>query len=322
MTIENKFPLRLDLQAFADGDEIEVPEDNIEDNPNDTIDGETELFEALKSLADSDDDEIEDDEIEDDETDEPDDKADDETEDDLEENPDEEDDQEGDSDEEKGRKREQSKEENAKFAAQRRQKELDDKVQAELDRLKSESPEFKLAKQLSEMYGAEPEVILNQMKEAALEKEAADRNVPIELLRERQEERQRLESVEAELNQLRFTQWESRIEAESTTLQSKYTMLDKSDMDAAVDYILNTVQNVDLPLEQAVYALHGQKIIESLSNAKVQEDLAKQSGRKKKTPLSPNNGKPSDQTKSLTADEKYIAKQLGMSTDDYLKYKS
>lgn len=279
------------------------------------LDGEAELFEALEALRTGETDPEEDEElneVEDDEE-EPADEDEEEVEDEEEE--------EKPVVEEKPSKK-QSKEDNAKFAAKRRQEELDKKVQEELDRLKTESPEFKLAKQLSEMYGVPADQLVEQMKEAALKKEAQERNLPIELLRERQAERDRLQSVENELNALRYQQWQGRIESESQTLQTKYPMLEQADMDAAVDYILHTAKNVDLPLEQAVYALHGQKIIESMTTAKVQDKLATDSGRKKRTPLAPNKGTTASSAKSLTAEEKAIAKAFGMSDADYHKYKA
>lgn len=217
-------------------------------------------------------------------------------------------------------KKAQSKEENAKFAAQRRQKEMEEKVQAEIEKLKQQSPEFALAKQLSDMYGTTPDEILKQMKEAQLQKEAQEKNVPVELLKERQADHERMEALEQELNQIRFQSWQTQIKADGDRLMNEYKVLTQEDIDAATNYILNVARNVNLPLEDAVYAVHGKKIIDSLANAKVQDKLADESGRKKKTPPAPNNGKPS-KVVSATAEEKYIAKQMGISIEDYLKYK-
>ena len=102
-------------------------------------------------------------------------------------------------------------------------------------------------------------------------------------------------------------------------MKQEYSFLTDDDIQEAVDYILNVAQNVDLPLEHAVFAVHGKKIAEALANAKLQEQLAADSGRKK-TPVTPKSGKTS-QTRTATAEERYIAKQLGMSVDEYLKYK-
>lgn len=298
--------LKWNLQFFAD-----------EDN-NTELSGEEELAAAIRSLLDSENEE----EIEEEETDvSPDAEEETEIEETETEIEEEELEEETEStEEEKGRKREQSKEENARFAAQRRQKELDDKLQAELEKVRNESPEFQLAKQLSEMYGTTPDVILQQMKEEALKQRAEKTGVPIEYLKEQQVQSDKVTALEQELNNLRFQGWQNQIKADTENLKGQYPMLTQEDFDKATDYILNVAKNVNLPLEDAVYAVHGRKIIENLSNAKVQEDLAKQSGRSKKTPPSPNNGKPS-KVVSLTAEERYVAKQMGISEEDYLKYK-
>jgi hypothetical protein len=73
-----------------------------------------------------------------------------------------------DEDDEEDEPKVQSKEDNAKFAAQRRQQELEARVQAELDKLKAESPEFKLAQQLSKQFGKSPEEIMAEMQEEDL----------------------------------------------------------------------------------------------------------------------------------------------------------
>jgi hypothetical protein len=97
--------------------------------------------------------------------------------------------------------------------------------------------------------------------------------------------------------------------------------LTHEDIDSATDYILNVAKNVELPLEDAVFAVHGRKIVEGLAKGKVQDELANASGRKKKTPLPPKNGK---QTKviTLSADEQAIARAFGMTDEEYNKYKS
>lgn len=295
-----------------DGEGYELDNETHEDN-DDELSGDEELLKALQSLKDE---ENEDDEDADDDEDS---DEDDDSEDDEDDSEDDEEDQE-DEDEEEQPKKKQSKEDNAKFAAQRRQQELEKKVQAELERLKNESPEFQLAKSLSDMYGRPAEEIMAEMKEAQLKAEAKQKGLPLELLRERQADRDKMQTLENELNQLKFQNWQTKIKADTESLKSQYTMLTDEDFDGAIDYILNTVRNVDLPLEQAVYAVHGKKIVEGLANAKQQEKLAKESGRKKKTPLAPNNGKPS-KVKGLTAEERYVAKQMGLTEEDYLKYK-
>jgi phage I-like protein len=128
--------------------------------------------------------------------------------------------------------------------------------------------------------------------------------------------------LEEQLNQMRYQAWQTQIDIDKQTLQTKYPMLTGEDMDNAVDYILTTLKNVDVPLEQAVYSLHGQKIIEALADQKVQENLAKESGRKRKTPLAPNTTKKPQKITKLSADEKEAAKIFGMSEEEYEKYKS
>jgi hypothetical protein len=295
-------------------EEVVEPNPIVEDDNG--LSGEEELIKALESLKDSDDEDDDDEEIdsESDEEDEEETAADDE-EDEL----DEEDEEEEVVEPEKQKK--QSKEENAKFAAQRRQAELDRKVQEKLDELKQQSPEFKLAQELAEMYGTTPDQMLEQMREAKIQKEAKDTGKSVEDIREKQEQNSKITSLQQEINEMRYQQWQTRITNEGVALKKDYPMLSEEDMDSAVNYILKEARNVEMPLEQAVYALHGKKIIDALAKAKTQDNLAAESGRKKKTALPPNNGKPSKESKSLTAEEKYIAKQLNMTEDDYLKYK-
>lgn len=317
MTFEEKFPTVVNEEG-ADYDLGVEPGETGDDN----LSGDEELLKAIQSLKDSEDDEDEDETDESDEESDEDDESDEEESDEDEDPEEDEEDEERDQEPEEKPKKKQSKEENAKFAAQRRQKEMEAKIQAEVDKLRNESPEFQLAKQLSEVYGKDPATIMEEMREAQLRQEAKDKNLPIELLRERQKDQSRIQTLEDQLNQIRFESWQNKIKADSADLKGKYTMLTDEDFDSAVDYMLNTVKNVDLPLEQAVYAVHGQKIIDSLANQKVQDKLATESGRKKKTPLAPSNGKPASPTKSLTAEEKAIAKAFNMSEADYLKYKS
>jgi phage I-like protein len=234
----------------------------------------------------------------------------------------EEDDELEDEDEEDDEPKVQSKEDNAKFAAKRRQQELESRVQAELDKLKQESPEFKLAQQLSKQFGKSPEEIMVEMEEEDLKREAEATKIPIERLRQERETADRVNLLETQLNDLRYQAWQTQINSDKQALQTKYPMLTGEDMDNAVDYILTTLQNVEVPLEQAVYSLHGQKIIEALADQKVQENLAKESGRKRKTPLAPNTTKKPQKITKLSADEKEAAKIFGMSEEEYEKYKS
>lgn len=301
-------------------DEI-LPEDqNLDNNDDDNeLDGESELLAALKSLKDSDDeDDIDEDDIDESDDDNDDDNADEdlENEDDL----DSDDELDVDNDDDDTTKKVQSKEDNAKFAAKRREAELQKRVDAELAKIREEAPEFALAKQLSEMYGIPAEQLVEQMKEANLQKQAEEMKVPVEVLRKQQESDSRADKLEAELNQIRFESWQNKIKSESVKLQEDFKMLSEEDITSAVDYILYEAQNVDMSLEEAVYAKHGKKIIDNLVKDKTQDKLASESGRKRKTPPSPNNGK-TVKTATLSKEEQYMAKALGMSDADYLKYK-
>jgi hypothetical protein len=322
---ENKFLLKLDLQAHADGDD-DVVDDNGSDNQDDNgLSGEDELFKALQSLKDSDDDADDEDDTTDDvdDTDDSDDDSDNDDSDDTDDSDDSDDSDADDVPPEDNKpkdKKKQSKEDNAKFAAERRQKELEAKVQEELQKRLNESPEMKLAKMLADQSGRTPEEMLTAIQEQQLKEEAERRKVPVELLKERQADRQQIERVNQELNQLRYEQWQNKISAEGNRLLGQYKMLTQDDVQSAVDYMLKTVRNVDMPLEDALYAVHGKKIIDSLAQAKQQEDLATKSGRK--VPPTPKNGKPSKATKTLSADEKAVAKAFGMSDEEYIKYQS
>lgn len=311
---KNDFLLKLDLQRFAD--DIE------DDNVNDDMSGiEDELIAAIQKLnsenpsdEDSDDDVDNVDTVDEDEDD--DSEADNDLEDDNLEDEEEEDET---PPADTGKK--QSKEDNAKFAKERREKEFQARLQAEIAKLKQESPEFKLAQQLSDMTGKPVNQIMDEMRESALQKEAQEAKIPVEVLRKQREAEQKAVELERQINQIRFEQWNSKIKADGETLQKEFAFLTQEDLDSAKAYILNTAKNVEMPLEDAVYAIHGKKIIQNLAKGKVQEDLATQSGRKRKIPLAPNGGKAPKSPVALTADEKAIAKAFGMTEEEYHKFK-
>lgn len=301
----------LNLQLFADDVDDDI-----------SSEGEAELFSAIRDLAkeDSEIDTLEDDEIEDETEDDSDDDIDDvdieeEDDEDLDEAEDEEDEDDDDEEVEEKPKR-QSKEDNAKFAARRRQQELEQKVQEQL----KNSPEYKLAQKLAKQFGKPIDQILTELDEADIQQEAESRKVTPEQIRKERENNERADRLEQEINQLKFQNWQNQIKVEGDRIINDYPMLSYQELDEAVDYILNVAKNVELPLEDAVFAVHGKKIAQELSKQRLQDDLANQSGRKKKTPLSPNNSK-SSQPKSLSADESYIAKQFGMTEDEYRKFK-
>lgn len=312
-----KFPFQLNFDAADDGGG---------NNPPTT--GEEDLLAAIRSLKDSelnldkedDIDDVDPPEDEDDDIDEQDDELEDDELDDEDEIEDDE--------ETSPVKKTQTKEERAKFAQQRREQAEQQRVQAEqariqaeLERLKKESPEYKLASMLSETYGQPVEVIMKQIQDEQLKREAQQRGTTIEELREKQAEKARADRLEQEINMLKFTQWQTQIKADGAKLMNEYKMLTQEDIDSAQNYILNVVKNVDVPLEDAVFAVHGKKIAQALAKGEVQENLAKQSGRKGKTPLPPNNSKPK-KVVSLTPDEQAIARAFEMTDEDYIKYKS
>lgn len=297
------------------------PEDvvNPEVEENEVDDLESELIAAIQKLNsedDSEEDSKDDDELD---TDIEDNEEDEEGLDEADEE-DEEDDEQDDTPPDTGKKK-QSKEDNAKFAKERREKEFQARLQQEIAKLKQESPEFKLAKQLSDITGKPVDQIMSEMQETALQKQAEEQKVPVEVLREQQKLKQANQEMERQLNQIRYEQWNSKIKTEGETLQKEFSFLTQEDLDSAKAYILNVAKNVDMPLEDAVYAVHGKKIVQNLAKNKVQDELATQSGRKKKTPLAPNTGKAPKSPVSLTADEKAIAKAFGMTEEEYHKFK-
>lgn len=312
---DQKFLLKLDLQAHADDELDNQDEFDVGgiDEDQDFSGGEDDLLSALKSLKDLEDEDEDEDDSQDDnlDSDEDEDESEDEQTDDSED--DEEDNLDQDQDT-KPKKKVQSKEENAKFAAQRREAELQARLQAEM----AQRPEFQLAKQLSEQFGKPVEQIMAELQEAQLRKQAEQQKVPYELLKKQQESDNQVRQLQQEINNMKFQQWKTQVEADKVRLQGEYAVLSSEDLDVAVNYVLEN--NINMKLEDAVYAVHGKKIIDSLAKKQVQDNLAEQSGRKKKTPLAPNNGKPA-KVNSLTAQEQAIARAFGMSDADYQKYK-
>jgi hypothetical protein len=212
----------------------------------------------------------------------------------------------------------QTPEENAKFAEQRRQKQIEERVQAELKRLQEESPEFKVAKSLSDLYGQPVEEIYKQLEEARLAKQAEQMKVPVEILKKMEAETQKTNALQQQLNQLQFEAWTARVDREEVELKKEYPMLSDDDMYQAKAYLLQRLGK-DVPLDNAIHALHGKKIIQSLKDSAKNDTLAEMSGRKKSA-LPPQSGKAS-QSVALSADELYVAKQMGMSPEEYHKYK-
>jgi hypothetical protein len=212
--------------------------------------------------------------------------------------------------------RRQSREENARFAEKRRQEQLERAVQERL----RQSKEYQTTKLISEMYGVPEEELYEQLYEAKLQKEAQAQNVPVEYLKEREELRKQQSQLQEQLHTLMFQQWQSRIENEKAQLKQQFNMLSDEDLDSASYYMLNDLKRTDLPLENAVFALHGAKILGGLKNTAKNEALAEVSGRKK-SPLPVKGGKSVVSAVSLTDEEKYVAKRLGLTDKDYAKWK-
>jgi hypothetical protein len=319
--MKKKFLIELDLQHFADGDgiidfeddgdkdEAELPEDDTVDDgdkgkgpepdPDDDEDDDVDL-KALLEKADYTD-----------EDDDPDGKA-----------------EEGETDSSKAAedkakeeaaqaeeaKKKQTAEENAKFAEQRRQRQ----VQEELQKLKESDPAFQLAKALAEQYNTTPEVMLEQIKQDALEKQAKAVGVPVERLQKEQAQEERIKELERRHAELEFKDWQRRMDTEAETVKKQYPMLTDDDLKQAQIHMLQVLRQTELPLEEVVYALHGKRIVEGLKESVKQEVLAEMSGRTDTTPVV-GSGKKSTDT-GLTAAEKYAAKAMGISEKEYAKY--
>lgn len=214
-------------------------------------------------------------------------------------------------------KKQQTPEENRKFAEQRRQQELERRVQEELDKRLQETPEVRAMRQLQEL-GYDPNTLVEQATLAQLQQQSQQTGIPLEVLQQQQQQAQQTNQLQQQLAQVQFQLWEAKVQNEVSQLQSTYPSLTDEDMQGAIDYMVNTLQRTDIPLEQAVMAVHGQKIMHSFREQARNEVLAEKSGRK--TPLQPQGGK-SPSTPSLSDDEKLIARMMGVSEEDYLKYK-
>ena len=217
-------------------------------------------------------------------------------------------------------KKVQTPEENAKFAEMRRQQQMEQRVQEELNKRLADSPEMKAAKLLSEMYQVPPDQLYQKLEEARLQKEAQERNVPIELLKERQEFRNQTQQLQEQLNQMRFQNWQARMEREKAEISTKYSMLTPEEIDDSIQFMLSDLKNPELPLENVIFARHGVKIADKLREIARNEALAEISGRAK-SPLAPQSTKTADPATTLSEEERYVAEMMGLSEKDYLKYK-
>lgn len=213
----------------------------------------------------------------------------------------------------------QTPEENAKFAEQRRQKQIEDRAeQLAQERLK-QAPEFQVAQKLSEIYGRPVSEILEGLEQARLERLAEQQQVSVESLQAQEATNRDIETAQAKLVQTQFEMWKMRVNSEATAIQQQYPSLTPDEVEAAKAYMLETLGNPDLPLDQAVNALYGTKIREAEREAMKQELLA-ELGNRKPSPIPPQGGKPAPAS-VLTDDEKYVARKMGLTEADYLRYK-
>lgn len=210
----------------------------------------------------------------------------------------------------------QSREENAYYAEKRRQEQVEKQLQERLQKTK----EYQTTQLLSEMYGVPQEELYDKLYEAKLARESRDKNVPVEYLKEREELRKQQQTLQDQLQQLMFQQWQSRIDAEKVQLKQQFNMLTDADLDEAATYMLETLGRTDVPLQQAAFALHGARILDGLKNTAKNEALAEVSGRKK-SPLPTKNGSKAESAVSLSDEERYVAKKLGLTDKEYSKWK-
>lgn len=221
-------------------------------------------------------------------------------------------------DQPKPEKRVQTPEENARFAEMRRQKQAEERAKE----LLKQTPEYQLAQFLAQQYGMTPDQLLAKVQEAVLQRQAQQMGVPIEVLKQIEEERRARQELEQRLAQTEFQSWYSQKQAEMAQLKSRFSgVLTDEDLQSAVMYQLETLKNPDLPLEQVVYAVHGGKIAEHLRKIAKQEALAEISGRKQ-GPLPPQSAKSAPADYGLTEEEKYVARKLGLTEAEYAKFKA
>lgn len=218
-------------------------------------------------------------------------------------------------------KKVQSPEENARYAEQRRQSLIDQRVKEELERQKAESLEYKTTQMLAQMYGVTPEQLYAQIEDARLKQEAEKQGIPLEVAKSLEQYKNELGTYQQKLQQLEFESWSSRVDAQEQQLKQQYPMLTDDDLYNSKVYLLQTIRNPNMPLEQAVFALHGAKITNTFKDNIRNEVLAEMAGRKKGA-LPPQSMKKASPAKTLSQDEILAARALGISEEDYLQHKS
>jgi hypothetical protein len=214
----------------------------------------------------------------------------------------------------------QTSEQNAFYAEQRRQKQLEQRIQQELERERQQAPEFQMAKLLSDMYGMPVDQLYEQLQEAAMQRQAEERGIPLEVAKQLNDYQKQQADLQQQLNLVKYQNWKSRVDSEASNIKNQFPMLSDDELEGAKVYLLDTLKNPEIPLQQAVFAMYGDKITDSLKNLAKQEAMAEISGRKKGG-LPPQSMKTSDE-QPLSEEERYIARMMGISEKDYVKYKS
>lgn len=215
----------------------------------------------------------------------------------------------------------QSSEENAYFAELRRQKQNEEKYRAELQSQFEQSPEYKMAQMLSSEYGLTTQELLEQMQQASLEKEAEKQGVPVEYLQRVQESERRQQELESKLQKMEFESWYNGKLAEKEALKNKFNgIISDEEIDQAMMFVLEDLRNTNISLDKAVRLVHGDKIESELKRIAKQEALAEISGRKQ-SPLARQSSK-TTVTETLSPAERAVARAMGISDEDYIKYKS
>lgn len=216
----------------------------------------------------------------------------------------------------------QTAEDNARFAEQRRQQQLEERAKQLAQQQLQQSPEYQLAQLVQQQTGLPLDQAITQIRQAALQRQAEAQGVPVEVLQRIQDAETQTQTLQQQLQQVQFNSWMQRIETEKASLKSKYSFLEDADLDSARDHMLTVMKNPEVPLEQALMAVHGQKIVDHYREQARQEALAEISGRKP-SPLPPQGGKPETPTAiELTDEEKAMARAFGMKESDYAAFKN
>lgn len=302
--LEENFVPAENTSALDDADWSDVLQTNEEGIENDEID-ENEDDDDFEFDEDDDDDDF-DDEEEDDFDDE--DEEDEDEDDDFEEDEDDEEE----IDYEEPKKRVQTKEENAYYAELRRQKQFEERLQ--------QTNEYRITQMLANQYGITPEEVLAQLEKAQIAREAQQQGVPVHVMERIQQQERQAQYLQDQIQRMEFERWYSEREYEAQEILERYNgVLTQEDVNDTLSFMLNQLGTTTLGLDQAVRLLHGDKLESHLKRVAKQEALAEFSGRKN-APL-PSHGVKTAHVDGLTDEERYIAKQLGMSEKQYAQYK-